>query len=47
MARPFKLTDLQLILLAAAAQRSDGSILPPPEQVSDQGAVSARPSRRC
>ncbi|GGE98259.1 DUF3489 domain-containing protein [Sphingomonas prati] len=38
MARPFKLTDLQLILLATAAQRTDGSILPLPEQVSDQGA---------
>ncbi|GGE97900.1 DUF3489 domain-containing protein [Sphingomonas prati] len=37
MARLFKLTELQLILLAAAAQRSDGSLLPLPEQVSDQG----------
>lgn len=39
MARLLKLTDLQLILLATAAQRTDGSPLPPPEQVSDQGVL--------
>jgi hypothetical protein len=31
-----KLTDLQLVLLATAAQRSDGSVLPPPEHLGDQ-----------
>ena len=38
MARPFKLTDLQLALLTTAAGRSDGSLLPAPEHVSDLGA---------
>jgi hypothetical protein len=33
-----KLNDLQLILLATAAQRADGSVLPPPETVVDQAA---------
>ena len=32
-----KLTDLQLVLLATAVQRIDGSILPPPENLGDQG----------
>jgi hypothetical protein len=31
-----KLSDLQLVLLATAAQRSDGSVLPPPERLGDQ-----------
>jgi hypothetical protein len=31
-----KLNDLQLILLASANQREDGSILPPPETLRDQ-----------
>lgn len=31
-----KLNDLQLILLATAAQREDGSILPPPDSLGDQ-----------
>jgi hypothetical protein len=29
-----KLTDLQAILLSSAAQRTDGSLLPPPETIS-------------
>lgn len=33
-----RLTDLQLILLTAAAQRADGSILPPPENVATRAA---------
>ena len=33
-----KLNDLQLILLAAAAQREDGSLLPPPDHLADQAA---------
>jgi hypothetical protein len=37
MATP-KLNDIQLILLATAAQRDDGSLLPPPESLGDQGA---------
>lgn len=37
MGRSPKLNDLQLILLTTAAQREDGSILPPPEHLSDQG----------
>lgn len=31
-----KLDDLQLILLATAVQREDGSILPPPDSLGDQ-----------
>jgi hypothetical protein len=31
-----KLSDLQLVLLATAAERSDGSVLPPPERLGDQ-----------
>jgi hypothetical protein len=31
-----KLSDIQLILLTTAAQREDGSLLPPPESLSDQ-----------
>lgn len=38
MAQPFKLTDLQLALLTTAAERSDGSLLPASEHVSDLGA---------
>ena len=37
MARTPKLTDLQLILLTTACQRVDGSLLPPPESIGDQG----------
>ena len=33
-----KLNDLQLVLLSAAAQREDGSLLPPPEHLADQMA---------
>lgn len=33
-----KLNDLQLVLLAAAAQRDDGSLLPPPAHLADQAA---------
>ena len=33
-----KLSDIQLIFLATAVQRDDGSILPPPESLGDQGA---------
>ncbi|MBU0832084.1 MAG: DUF3489 domain-containing protein, partial [Alphaproteobacteria bacterium] len=33
-----KLNDLQLVLLFAAAQRDDGSLLPPPEHLADQAA---------
>jgi hypothetical protein len=38
MARSTKLTDIQLILLSTAAQRPDGSLLPPPETLGDQAA---------
>lgn len=31
-----KLSDLQLVLLATAAQRADGSVLPPPDRLGDQ-----------
>ena len=37
MTKP-KLTDLQLVLLATAVQRTDGNILPPPDRLGDQGA---------
>ena len=33
-----KLNDLQLVLLSSAAQREDGSLLPPPEHIRDQTA---------
>lgn len=33
-----KLNDLQLVLLSAAAQRDDGSLLPPPDHLTDQVA---------
>jgi len=33
-----RLNDLQLVLLSAAAQRDDGSLLPPPEHLADQSA---------
>lgn len=36
MSRMPKLNDLQLILLATAVQREDGSILPPSETIGDQ-----------
>lgn len=35
---PRKLNDMQLILLATACQREDGSLLPPPSTLGDQGA---------
>jgi len=31
-----RLTDLQLILLSTAAQRDDGSLLPPPDSIGDR-----------
>ncbi|MCW2380669.1 MULTISPECIES: DUF3489 domain-containing protein [unclassified Sphingobium] len=31
-----RLNDLQLVLLSAAAQRDDGSLLPPPDHLADQ-----------
>jgi hypothetical protein len=31
-----KLSDLQLVLLATAAQRGDGSVLPPPDRLGEQ-----------
>ena len=37
MARTPKLNDIQLILLATAVQRPDGSLLPPPASLADQG----------
>lgn len=36
MSRNPKLNDLQLILLSTAAQRNDGSILPPPDSIASQ-----------
>ena len=36
MTRTPKLSDMQLILLATACQRDDGSILPPPDSLGDQ-----------
>ena len=36
MARTPKLSDMQLILLATACQRGDGSIVPPAESLGDQ-----------
>ncbi len=41
-----KLSDIQLILLATAVQRDDGSVLPPPESLGDQARASARLSHR-
>ena len=38
MARAPKLNDLQRILLSTAAQRDDGSLMPPPEQIAGQAA---------
>ena len=38
MARIPRLSDLQLILLATACQRDDGSLLPPPDSLGEQGA---------
>lgn len=34
----FKLNDLQLVLLSGAAQREDGSLLPPPAMISEEAA---------
>ena len=34
-----KLTDLQLILLSAASQRDDGSLMPPPESVGERSTA--------
>ena len=36
MAHTPKLSDMQLILLATACQRDDGSILPPLDSLGDQ-----------
>jgi hypothetical protein len=38
MARTHKLTDIQLVLLSTAAQRADGSLLPPPDSLNDRAA---------
>lgn len=38
MARTTKLNDLQLILLSTAAQRDDGSLLPPPNSIDAQAS---------
>lgn len=40
-----KLSDVQLVLLASAAQRADGSLLPPPDSLGDQGLRIARTIR--
>ena len=41
MARTSKLSDIQLILLATAHQRDDGSLLPPPESLTaNRGRIS-------
>lgn len=37
MARTPKLSDIQLILLTTACQRVDGSLLPPPDSIGEQG----------
>ncbi len=37
MTKSPKLTDLDLVLLSAAAQRADGMVLPPPETVRARG----------
>ena len=37
-----RLTDLQLVLLSAAAARPDGMVLPPPESVRARGAALKR-----
>ncbi|WP_340108235.1 DUF3489 domain-containing protein [Pikeienuella sp. HZG-20] len=42
MARQLKLTDLQLVLLSAAAARADGMVLPPPESVRARGRTLDR-----
>ena len=38
----FKLTDLQLVLLSAAAARPDFMLLPPPESVRAKGKTLER-----
>lgn len=38
MAKPIRLTDIQLILLATAAQRANGSLLPPPDTLGEGSA---------
>lgn len=45
MTRSIRLNDIQLILLATAAQRVDGSLLPPPDTLGD-GAASIRKAVR-
>lgn len=37
-----KLTDMQLVLLTAACQREDGSLLPPPESLGSTAAARIR-----
>lgn len=39
-----RLSDLQLVLLSAAAQRDDGSLLPPPDSIGERTPASTRPS---
>lgn len=36
MTKTLRLNDLQLILLSTAAQRDDGSLLPPPDSIGDR-----------
>lgn len=38
MTKSIRLTDIQLVLLATAAQRDNGSLLPPPETVGEAPA---------
>jgi hypothetical protein len=38
MTKSIRLTDIQLVLLATAAQRDNGSLLPPPDTVGDAPA---------
>jgi hypothetical protein len=42
MSRTPRLSDLQLILLATGAQRDDGSIYPPPENIRDESKRIAK-----
>lgn len=42
MARHLKLTDLQFVLLSAAAARADGMVRPPPESVRARGGTLDR-----
>ena len=39
MTTTLRLNDLQLVLLSAAAQRDDGSLLPPPDSIGERTPV--------